>query len=477
VLHSYIAGERVESHSLVPDLNPATGEIVAWSSRADADVALRATASAREAFAGWRLASGHERGGVLARAADVLVGRAEEIGRDLAREQGKTLAEAVGEVRRAADVFRYFAGQALEPDGATYPSAGADTVLLIARRRPVGVVAVVTPWNFPLALPAWKLAPAMVYGNTVVWKPAEIVPLSSSHLLEALVAGGLPPGVLNLVQGSGSEVGSRVIASPDVDAVTFTGSNSVGRSIVAGAAGKRMQLELGGKNAAVVLADANLHDAARKIARAAFMMAGQKCTATSRVIVESPVYEAFLERFVHVADSLVVGDPLDPAVEIGPLASQSQFETVERYLEIGLRDGERATARGVDDVPSGNYVPPTVFTGLARESAVVTDEIFGPVVAVSAVESYDEAIASLNDSPFGLSASLFTSDLNRALTFGRDADCGVVKVNQESSGLEFHVPFGGMKQSGLGPQEQGKAAAEFFTRWQTTYIDTSSVQA
>jgi aldehyde dehydrogenase (NAD+) len=309
----------------------------------------------------------------------------------------------------------------------------------------------------------------------VVWKPAEIVPLTATHLLRALIDAGLPPGVLNLVVGKGSEVGDTLVTHEAVDAITFTGSNSVGRRLQLKATerGKKVQLELGGKNPAVVLADADLDHAAEHVARGAFLSAGQKCTATSRVIVEAPALDAFQERLVALATSWKLGDPLDAATRVGPLASEAQLETVSGYLEQGARDGARVLAGGrrATDLGDGYYVPPTVLAGLSPESKVVREEIFGPVAAVIPAAGYAEAVALANDTPFGLTSSLFTRDLGKALRFAADIRTGVVKINQESAGLEFQVPFGGMKDSSSGSREQGKAAREFFTQWKTVYLD------
>jgi acyl-CoA reductase-like NAD-dependent aldehyde dehydrogenase len=409
---------------------------------------------------------------VLRHAADLVDARAEAIGRDLAREEGKTLAEAVGETRRAAAILRYYGGQTLEPDGETYPSHSPLT-FLYARREPLGVVAAITPWNFPIAIPAWKIAPAIAFGNTVVWKPAEIVPLTATHLAAALGDAGLPDGVLNLVLGRGSVVGDTLVTHDRVDAVTFTGSNAVGRAIQLKAteAGKKVQLELGGKNPAVVLADADLELAAEQVARGAFLSAGQKCTATSRVIVEQPVLEELGERVAELARAWPVGDPLDEATKVGPLSSQAQLETVSSYLELAEREAARVLAGGGRAEDGGYFVEPTVLADLPATSRVVREEIFGPVVALLSAGSYGEAVALANDTPYGLTAALFTRDLGKALRFAHDIRAGVVKVNQETAGLEFQVPFGGMRQSSSGSREQGKVARDFFTQWKTVYLD------
>ncbi|MGH2353519.1 MAG: aldehyde dehydrogenase family protein [Chloroflexota bacterium] len=471
----YIGGAWRDGVRTVADVNPAhPAERVAEAHAADARLAGEALVAARAAFVAWRATPAPARGEILRKAADLLEQRAEAVGRDLTREEGKTLAEGIGETKRAVAILRYYAGQTLEPDGETYPSLSPAT-FLYARREPVGVVVAITPWNFPIAIPAWKIAPALAYGNTVVWKPAEIVPLTASHLLQALVDAGLPAGVLNLVVGRGSEIGDTLTTHPAVDAITFTGSNAVGRALQAKATalGKKVQLELGGKNPAVVLADADLAHAAEHVARGAFLSAGQKCTATSRVIVEAPALQAFQDRLVALAKDWKLGDPLEPDTKVGPLASEDQLKTVTGYLQASAADGGRVLAGGdrATDLGDGYYVRPTVLADLSPESKVVREEIFGPVAAVIAARSYDEAVALANDTPFGLTASLFTRDLGRALRFADDIRTGVVKINQESAGLEFQVPFGGMKESSSGSREQGKAAREFFTQWKTVYLD------
>ncbi len=474
-LRSYVGGAWKNGARTVPDINPADpSEIVASVHLADERVAAEAVQAARVAFAAWRATPAPARGEILRKGADHLEARVEQVGRNLAREEGKTLAEGISETRRAVAILRYYAGQTLEPDGETYPSHSPLT-FLYARREPVGVVTAITPWNFPIAIPAWKIAPALAYGNTVVWKPAEIVPLTAYHLLQALVDAGLPAGVLNLVLGKGSQVGDVLATHDDVDAITFTGSNPVGRSIQAKAVarGKKVQLELGGKNPSVVLADADLDLATEMVARSAFLSAGQKCTATSRVIVEQPVVRAFQERLAAVARSWKVGNPLDPDTKVGPVASADQLATVTGYLEPGARGDSRVLAGGqrAEGLGNGYYVQPTVLADVPPESRVAREEIFGPVAAIIAAQSFADAVRIANDTPYGLSASLFTNDLTGALQFVDACRAGVVKVNQESAGLEFQVPFGGMKESSSGSREQGRAAREFFTQWKTVYMD------
>jgi alpha-ketoglutaric semialdehyde dehydrogenase len=474
-LQSYVDGSWHGSGTIFQDINPAhPDEVVAEVQMADTDLASKAVDAAAEAFRGWRATPAPARGAILRRASDLLEQRADTVARDLAREEGKALFEALGETKRAVAILRYYAGQTLEPDGDTYPSHSPVT-LLYARREPIGVVSAITPYNFPIAIPTWKIAPALAYGNTVVWKPATQVPLTAFHLVSALIDAGIPQGVLNLVFGTGSVVGPALYEHDAVDAVTFTGSNALGRSIQAEAVqrGKKVQLEMGSKNPAVVLADADLGLAAEQVARGAFLSAGQKCTATSRVIVEQAVIDEFSERLVDLAISWKLGDPLEPDTRIGPLVSAEQLETVLGYLEQAQADGGQVLAGGdrPADLGAGYYVRPTILQNLPTDSRVVREEIFGPVAALLPASSYEEATALANDTPFGLSASLFTRDLGKALRFANDIQFGVVKINQESAGLEFQVPFGGMKGSSSGPREQGKVARDFFTQWKTVYMD------
>jgi alpha-ketoglutaric semialdehyde dehydrogenase len=474
-LTSYVAGEWCSGPAECPDTNPAAPkEVLATVSLADAALAERAVLTAGTALADWRDTRPAARGEVLRTAADLLTERAADIGRDLTREEGKTLAEGVREVIAAANILRYHAAQVYEPDGETYPSQQGD-VLLFTRREPVGVVSVVTPWNFPISIPAWKIAPALAFGNTVVWKPAELVPLTAVRLTQALIDAGLPDGVLNLVLGRGAEVGDVLTGRPEVAAVSFTGSNAVGRRIQsrAGAAGKKVQLELGGKNPAIVLADADIERTAKEVAGAAFAGTGQKCTATSRVIVDRAVAGDFVDGLRAAAAAWQPGDPLAAGSAIGPVSSADQLDGVLGHLDRARRDGARAVAgggRAGGDLAEGYYVEPTVLVDVEPSHPVAREEIFGPVIVVLPAGSYEEAVALANDTPYGLSASLFTSDLATAMRFSRDSHTGIVKVNQSTSGVEFHVPFGGTKESGSGHREQGKAAREFFTESKTVYI-------
>jgi aldehyde dehydrogenase (NAD+) len=412
------------------------------------------------------------RGEILRRAAEILEGRAKTISYELASEEGKTVSEALAEIHRAVAVLRYYAAQTTEPDGETYPSHASGT-LLYSRREAVGTVLAITPWNFPIAIPAWKIAPALAYGNTVVWKPAGPVPLTSLRFLESLIDAGIPQGVVNLVVGSSSVVGDSLVVE-GVDAITFTGSNSVGRAIQRRAVdlGIKVQLEMGGKNPAIVMASADMQLAVDRVARGAFLSAGQKCTATSRVIIVDEVFDHFAAQLADVAERWKVGDALAPDTVVGPVVSQEQFASVLEYLRVGTAEDANYIAGGsqADGPGGGYYIKPTVVTGLRSDSRLAKEEIFGPVATLLRARDYDDAIRLANDTQYGLSASLFTSDLAEAMRFAMDIQAGIVKINEESAGVEFHVPFGGVKDSSTGSREQGKAAREFFTAWKSVYI-------
>jgi aldehyde dehydrogenase (NAD+) len=480
-LRSLIAGEWCGGSIDAADTNPADpSTVVATVSLAGADLAVAAVEAAAATSSSWSSTALGLRGDVLRRAADLLDERSGQIGRDLTREEGKTLAEGTRETQLAARILRYYAGQVLDPHGETYPSQQPG-VLLFTRRDPVGVVSVITPWNFPISIPAWKIAPALAFGNTVVWKPAEIVPLTAVHLLTALRDAGLPDGALNLVLGKGSQVGGVLATHPAVGAVTFTGSNPIGRLLQSQAteAGKKVQLELGGKNPAVVLADAALDPAAGHIATAAFGGTGQKCTATSRVIVHRSVADELVERLTERAKEWRVGDPLDPDIRVGPLASADQMATVLSHLDGAAQQGAKAIVGGgrLDGpLAEGYFVPPTVLVDVQPDHAVVREEVFGPVLAVLPVDSFDDAVALANDTPYGLTSSIFTRDLGTALRFTELSRAGIVKVNQPTSANEFHVPFGGIKDSGAGEHELGKAARLFYTDSKTVSIGPADAE-
>lgn len=474
-LQSLVGGERKGGSELAVDLNPARPhEIVANVQLADPSTATDAIQAAKDAFPGWRAMPAPERGELLRKAADLLESRVDPISREFTREEGKTIREAAGETLRAVAILRYYASQTLEPVGDVLPSR-SDRTLLYAKREPLGVIVAITPWNFPIAIPAWKIAPALAFGNTVVWKPAELTPLVSHRFVEALVEAGIPPGVINLVLGKSAKVGDRLVEDTDVAAITFTGSETNGRALQRKAIDKgiKVQLELGGKNPAIVLKDADVPFAVEQVARGAFLSAGQKCTATSRVIVQAPLFEEFVDQLALTAASWKVGDPLEAETQVGPVASEGAMRSILGYIDDADRDGGQTLAGGslAAELGDGYFVRPTVVVGLPAGSKLNREEIFGPVVAVSRAESYEEAVSIANDTRFGLSASLFTRDLGVALRFANDIQAGVVKVNQESAGIEFQAPFGGFKSSSNGGREQGKAAREFMTQWKTVYMD------
>lgn len=415
------------------------------------------------------------RGAVLFRAADWLDQRFERTAEDMTREEGKTLAEARGEVRRSINIFRYFGGEGARMPGLVAPSE-RERVFSVAVRKPLGVVGLVTPWNFPSAIPAWKLAPALVAGNTVVLKPASAAPLSSWRLVEALVESGIPAGVVNYVAGPGSTLGTALVDAPEVKALSFTGSCSVGALLYDRAVRRRLrvQLEMGGKNPTVVLADANLDVAVENTVNGAFASTGQKCTATSRVIVEDAVYEPFVARLVERTRALRVGHGMDPATDVGPAVDAAQLETVLRYIETGRQEGATIVTGGrrLSDGPyeHGYFVEPTVFVDVQPAMAIAQEEIFGPVLAVLRARDFDDAVGIANSVAFGLSASVQTQDVSRVFEFVQRIEAGLVTVNLPSAGVEYQLPFGGTKDSSFGPKEQGPNALDFYTDWKTVYI-------
>ena len=445
----------------------------AASGQEDVDAAVGAAADAAE---GWRRTSPIVRANILFKAAEILAGRAEQVGRELTREEGKTLKEGIGETNRAGQILRYYAGEAQQPDGEHYPSLSTAT-LLYTVREPLGVVAAITPWNFPIAIPTWKIAPALAFGNTVVLKPASYTPLCAVRLVEALAEAGLPPGVLNLVTGSASAVGDPLVRDPRVTAITFTGSNDVGQGLkkIAAETGAKLQLELGGKNPAIVLADADMDHALTNVINGAMMSTGQKCTATSRAIVDRGIAGEFTEQLSRRIGALTVGDPLQAETQIGPLISEEAAERVAGEIDRAKASGDNLLVGGGRPSSNGNgnghFVAPSLFGDVAPDSRLGQEELFGPVLGVLPVDDLDEAIAVANNVRFGLSASIFTRDLGRAMTFAREVQAGIVHINSETAGAEPQVPFGGMKGSSSYSREQGKTAREFFTQVKTVYMD------
>ena len=439
-----------------------------------------AVAAARNALTGWAATPMHQRGAILAAAAAIVEQHGAQWGLELTLEEGKTKAEGIAEVGRAAQILRYYAAEGDRQAGEIFSSPRAGEQILVTR-KPIGVVAAVTPFNFPIAIPAWKIAPALVYGNTVVWKPASAVPLLALRLAEALTTAGLPPGVLNLVIGN-SAAGDAVVSHGDIDAITFTGSTGVGRRIAAAAAarGIPVQAEMGGKNAAVVLDDADFDLAVEQVMLGAFRSAGQKCTATSRLILTRGIADRFLAALIAKADALVVGDPSADATQMGPVISGSAQTDIISGIDTAKTQGASVLAGGGGyrdgALAQGHFVAPTIVE-LTGATDIWTEELFGPVLAVRRANGAEEAFALANDSEFGLSAAVFTQDLTRALQAIERVDVGVLHINSESAGADPHVPFGGAKRSGLGPKEQGGAAREFFTHTTTVYLRGGSPNA
>jgi alpha-ketoglutaric semialdehyde dehydrogenase len=464
------SGETMENRNPA-DRDDLVGRFAA-SSAEDVDAAIGA---ADEAYGTWRLSSPITRANILHKAANILESRIPEVGRELTREEGKTLKEGIGETTRAVQILRYFAGEAQQPSGEHYPSANPHT-LLYTTREPLGVVGVITPWNFPIAIPAWKIAPALAFGNTVVFKPASLTPLTAVRFVEALAEAGLPPGVLNLVTGSAAQVGDPLVNDERVVAISFTGSNETGAELRRTAAerGAKIQLEMGGKNPAIVLADADLDHALGQVINGAMMSTGQKCTATSRAIVDRGIVDRFTDMLAERIGALHVGDPLQAETQIGPLIDERAANRVAGEVDAAKKNGAELLVGGGrlgGDLERGAFVAPALFAGVDPDSRLGQDELFGPVLGVIPVDSLEEAMRVANQVKFGLSASIFTRDIGKALAFAREIEAGIVHVNSETAGAEPQVPFGGMKGSSSYSREQGKASREFFTQTKTVYFD------
>lgn len=467
-----INGEWVEGEA-APNINPSdTNDVVGYYARATLDDAHQAIAAAKAAAPRWARSGPLERHAVLAKASREILGRREELGALLSREEGKTLSEGIGEVTRAGQIFDFFAGEALRLSGENIPSVRPDIGVEITR-EPVGVVGVITPWNFPIAIPAWKIAPALCYGNAVVFKPADLTPGCAWAIAHILHHSGLPKGVFNLVMGRGSVVGQALLDSPDVRALTFTGSVPTGRRIAEGSVRlmRKFQLEMGGKNPTVVLDDADLEVAVETVTQSAFFSTGQRCTASSRIIVTENIHDRFVAAVAERVRSLKVGDARGAGIQIGPVVDQNQLDQDVSYLEIGKKEGAKLVAGGerLSRETPGFYLQPALFTEATNDMRIAREEIFGPVASVIRVKDYEEALAVANDTEFGLSAGIVTTSLKHATHFKRNAEAGMVMVNLPTAGVDFHVPFGGRKASSYGPREQGRYAVEFFTQVKTAY--------
>jgi len=477
-IDNYIGGEWKPplSGRRKPGCNPArSSEIVGQapdSDQADLGVAVASAEAARHA---WRKLTGAQRGALLFKAADLLESRMDEIGRAMTREMGKTLGEAKGETARGAAILRYYAGEGMRPVGDVIPATDAEA-LMFTTRAPLGVVGVISPWNFPVAIPVWKMAPALVYGNTVVWKPAAETAVTASLIMACFHEAGFPAGVVNMVIGDGAVIGQGIAEHPGIHGVTFTGSGAVGKHVgqTALARGAKYQLEMGGKNPIIIAADADLDLAVDATISGGLRSTGQKCTATSRVIVVRDVYETFRAKLLEKVKRLQVGDGLNAETWLGPCANRKQYETVLGYIRKGREDGAELLVGGErPDDPSlaeGYFVTPAVFDRVTPKMAIAREEIFGPVLALIEARDLDEAIELANDTEYGLSASLYTSNLGHALKFVQETDAGLVRVNAETAGVELQAPFGGMKGSSSHSREQGQAAIEFYTSVKTVFM-------
>ncbi|WP_027664013.1 aldehyde dehydrogenase family protein [Rhizobium leguminosarum] len=472
IYQNLIAGEWVGSNA-TKNINPSdTNEVVGLYADGSADDTRNAIAAAKAAFPAWSRSGIWERHVILKKTGDEIMARKDELGALLAREEGKTLPEATGEVIRASQIFEFFAGEALRLAGEVLPSVRPNIGVEITREA-LGVIGIITPWNFPIAIPAWKIAPALCYGNTIVFKPAELVPACSWAIADILNRAGLPKGVLNLVMGKGSVVGQAMLESPDVHGITFTGSTGTGRRVAAASIehNRKFQLEMGGKNPMVVLDDADLNVAVEAAANSGFFSTGQRCTASSRLIVTEGIHDKFVAALTDKLKTLVVDNALKAGTHIGPVVDERQLKTDTDYIEIGKSEGAKLAFGGEvisRDTP-GFYLQPTLFTEATNQMRISREEIFGPVVSVIRVKDYDEALATANDTPFGLSAGIATTSLKHATHFKRNSEAGMVMVNLPTAGVDFHVPFGGRKGSSYGPREQGKYAAEFYTTVKTAY--------
>ncbi|WP_277679452.1 alpha-ketoglutaric semialdehyde dehydrogenase GucD [Gracilibacillus dipsosauri] len=475
---NFINGKWKASNSaeVKKNTNPANKEdvvgFVQKSTLADLNEAVEAAKGAKD---GWHKLSGDARGKYLYKVANVLESRLEDIATTLTREMGKTLPEARGETARGVAILRYYAGEGLREIGNVIPSTDSEG-LMFTTRTPLGVVGVITPWNFPVAIPIWKMAPALIYGNTVVIKPASEAAVTCAKVIECFAEAGIPEGVVNMVTGSGSVIGQGIAEHPDINGVTFTGSNAVGKQIgqTALARGAKYQLEMGGKNPVIVAEDADLDLAVKATISGGLSSTGQKCTATSRVLVHKAVYDEFKQKLLSQIEKLTVGDGLGTQNWMGPCSSESQLNTVLSYIEKGKEEGATLLLGGNrlmdSEHESGYFIEPTVFENVTPKMTISQEEIFGPVLALTKVDSFEEAIQLANDVEFGLSASIFTNNIQKMLAFINDIEVGMVRVNAETAGVELQAPFGGMKNSSSHSREQGRAAIEFFTSIKTVFI-------
>ena len=475
---SYIDGKWIQPKSsrLVRNTNPADFEIIAEFPAATAENVDHAIEAAQAGFKVWKKTPGPERGRVLWRAADIARRRADEIARTLTREEGKVLKEAKGEVMKGISLLEFYAGEGFRMHGKTLPSEARDTFTYTIR-RPLGVVGLIAPWNFPWAIPVWKSAPALAAGNAVILKPAELTPATSTLLTEIYEEAGLPPSVFNMVVGSGSVVGEAMVHSPALRAISFTGSNEVGGALYAKAAqrGAKVTCEMGGKNAVIVMPDADLDKAAIAIHGGAFGSTGQRCTATSRVIAAPSIKDALLERLVEGAKKIKVGSGLDETIDMGPAVDEKQFKTDLDYIEIGRQEGARLVLGGnrPAHLSKGYFVEPTIFDNVTPNMRIFKEEIFGPVLSISTAKNLEEALAFANGVEYGLTTSIFSENIDTIMNFVEEVETGMVHVNEPTIGGEAQLPFGGTKATGVGEREMAEEGLNFFTELKTVFINYS----
>jgi acyl-CoA reductase-like NAD-dependent aldehyde dehydrogenase len=472
---NFIAGEWISSSDVNADINPSnTDDVVGHYARGTREQTVQAIEAAKAAFPGWSRATPQQRHDALKKVGDEILARKDELGRLLSREEGKTLPEGIGEVARAGQIFLFFSGEALRLAGEGVASVRPAIEVEITREA-LGVIGLITPWNFPIAIPAWKIAPALAFGNTVVFKPADLVPGSAHALAEIISRAGLPAGVFNLVMGRGSEVGQTLLEHPDVAAVSFTGSVQTGRRLaqacVSATPMKKFQLEMGGKNPLVILDDADLGVSVETAVNGAYFSTGQRCTASSRFIVTGGIHDQFVAAMTDRLKTIIVDDALKPGTHVGPVVDQSQLDQDLGYIAIAKDEGGRLVCGGelLNRQTPGFYLSPALFTETTNAMRISREEVFGPVANVVRVKSYEEALAVANDTEFGLSAGICTTSLKYASHFKHNAQAGMVMVNLPTAGVDYHVPFGGRKGSSHGPREQGAYAREFYTTVKTSY--------
>ena len=473
VHRNLIAGEWVEGKTVSRNVNPSNlADLVGEYTRADADQARQAIAAAHDAFPAWSRFGLQARADMLDKIGSEILARQEELGTLLSREEGKTRPEGIGEANRAGNIFKFFAGEVLRQAGEKLSSVRPNVDVEVTR-EPIGVIGIITPWNFPIAIPAWKIAPALAYGNCVVFKPADLVPGSAWALAEIIQRAGVPKGAFNLVMGRGSEVGATLLADRRVAGISFTGSVQTGRNVARSAVERmaKVQLEMGGKNPLVVLDDADLKVAVNCAVQGAYYSTGQRCTASSRLIVTEGIHDKFVGAMVDALKGLKIGDALKPETQIGPVVDQSQLDQDLSYIDIAVKEGAKLAYGGerLNRDTEGFYLSPALFTGTSNQMRISREEVFGPVANVIRVKNYDEAVATANDTDFGLSAGIYTTSLKYATDFKKSSQAGMVMVNLPTAGVDYHVPFGGRKGSSYGPREQGRYAAEFYTTVKTSY--------